>query len=98
MLIYGGLFVNIVYGCNFVMVIKFVLKFGDVVIIEVGFGVDLGVEKFFDIKCRYVGIKFECVVIVVIIRVLKYYGGVLKMELNVFNVDVLVKGIINLEK
>lgn len=77
-IIYGGLFVNIVYGCNSVIVIIMVVKLGDYVIIEVGFGVDLGVEKFLDIKVCVVGIKLEVVVIVVTICVFKMYGGVVK--------------------
>lgn len=48
--VYVGLFVNIVYGCNSVIVINIVLKLVDYVIIEVGFGVDLGMEKFLYIK------------------------------------------------
>lgn len=52
----------------------------DYVIIEVGFGVDLGVEKFLNIKCWMVGFLFKVIVLVVIICVLKYYGGKLFLE------------------
>ncbi|OOM11182.1 formate--tetrahydrofolate ligase [Clostridium saccharobutylicum] len=97
-LIHGGPFANIAHGCNSVMATKLALKLGDVAITEAGFGADLGAEKFFDIKCRYAGIKPECVVIVATIRALKHHGGVLKTELNVPNVDALAKGITNLEK
>lgn len=96
--IYGGFFVNIVYGCNSVIVIKMVVKLGDYVVIEVGFGVDLGVEKFLNIKVCMVDIKFEMVVIVVIICVLKMYGGVFKECLNEENIEVLEVGIENFEK
>lgn len=78
--VYGGLFVNIVYGCNFVLVILIVLCLVDYVVIEVGFGVDLGVEKFFDIKMLNFLIFFDVIVIVVILCVLKMYGGVLKED------------------
>lgn len=97
-LIHGGPFANIAHGCNSVMATKLALKLGDIAITEAGFGADLGAEKFFDIKCRYAGIKPECVVIVATIRALKHHGGVLKTELNVPNVDALAKGITNLEK
>lgn len=71
-----------------------VLKLIDYVVIEVGFVVDLGVEKFIDIKCRFGGLKFDCVVIVVIVRVLEYYGkGDLKVGLE--NLDKYIDNIKN---
>lgn len=54
MFVYVGFFVNIVYGNFLVLVDKIVLKLvGEegFVVIEVGFGVDIGMEKFFNIKC-----------------------------------------------
>lgn len=76
--VYGGFFVNIVYGCNSILVIKMVLYLGDYVVIEVGFGGDLGGEKFLDIKVFFLGKVFDVVVIVVMICVLKMYGGLVK--------------------
>ncbi len=97
-LIHGGPFANIAHGCNSVMATKLALKLGDVAITEAGFGADLGAEKFFDIKCRYAGLKPSCVVLVATIRALKHHGGVSKDELNTPNVDALAKGMGNLEK
>jgi len=74
------------------------LKLGDYVVTEAGFGADLGAEKFFDIKCRFGGLKPSCAVIVATIRALKHHGGVKKDSLNVPNVEALAKGIVNLEK
>lgn len=96
--VYGGLFVNIVYGCNFILVIKMVMIFSDYIIIEVGFGVDLGVEKFYDIKCCKVGVIFKLIVLVVIVCVLKMYGGVLQDKIKEFNLEVLKQGVVNMDK
>lgn len=95
-LVYGGFFVNIVYGCNLVMVMWVVLVLLDYVVIEVGFGVDLGVEKFLDIKCCLVGFVFDVVVLVVIVWVLKMNGGVVCVDLVVEDVVVLIRGCVNL--
>ncbi len=45
------------------------------VLTEAGFGADMGMEKFFNIKCRYSGLKPDCVVLVATIRALKMHGG-----------------------
>ena len=94
--IHGGPFANIAHGCNSVRATKLALKLGDYCITEAGFGSDLGAEKFFDIKCRFAGLKPSCVVLVATIRALKYNGGVPKTELGTENLDALKKGIINL--
>ena len=95
-LIHGGPFANIAHGCNSIRATKLALKLGDYCITEAGFGSDLGAEKFFDIKCRYGGLKPSCVVMVATIRALKYNGGVPKTELGNENLDALEKGIENL--
>ncbi|MBQ4466386.1 MAG: formate--tetrahydrofolate ligase [Oscillospiraceae bacterium] len=95
-LIHGGPFANIAHGCNSVRATKLALKLGDYVITEAGFGSDLGAEKFFDIKCRYAGLKPSCVVLVATVRALKYNGGVEKADLTTPDVDALKRGIINL--
>ena len=46
-----------------------------VVVTEAGFGADIGMEKFFNIKCRYSGLVPNCVVLVATIRALKMHGG-----------------------
>lgn len=96
--IHGGPFANIAHGCNSVLATKTALKLGEYVITEAGFGADLGAEKFFDIKCRYAGLKPDAVVIVATVRALKYNGGVPKSELGKENLEALEKGISNLER
>ena len=95
-LIHGGPFANIAHGCNSVRATKLALKLADYTITEAGFGSDLGAEKFFDIKCRFAGLKPACVVLVATIRALKYNGGVPRAELTNENVDALKNGIVNL--
>ena len=96
-LIHGGPFANIAHGCNSLRATKLALKLGDFCVTEAGFGSDLGAEKFFDIKCRYGGLKPDCVVLVATVRALKYNGGVPKTELTTENLDALKKGIVNLQ-
>ncbi len=95
-IIHGGPFANIAHGCNSVRATKLAMKLADYTITEAGFGSDLGAEKFFDIKCRFAGLKPDCVVVVATIRALKYNGGIPKAELSAENVDALKKGIVNL--
>lgn len=96
-IMHGGPFANIAHGCNSVTATKLALKLADYCITEAGFGADLGAEKFLDIKCRYAGLKPECVVVVATIRALKYNGGVARADLQEENVDALKKGIVNLK-
>ena len=67
------------------------MKLADYVVTEAGFGVDLGAEKFLDIKCRKSNLKPSCVVIVATIRALKMHGGVTKDDLKDENIDALKK-------
>ena len=97
-IIHGGPFANIAHGCNSVMATKTALKLADYTITEAGFGADLGAEKFFDIKCRYAGLKPDAVVLVATVRALKMHGGVPKTELATPNVDAVKRGMVNLEK
>ena len=97
-IIHGGPFANIAHGCNSVMATKTAMKLADYTITEAGFGADLGAEKFFDIKCRYAGLRPDAVVLVATVRALKMHGGVPKAELAVPNVEAVKKGIVNLEK
>ena len=97
-LIHGGPFANIAHGCNSVRATKLALKLGDYCITEAGFGSDLGAEKFFDIKCRYAGLKPDAAVIVATVRALKMHGGVPKTELTTPNVEAVKAGLVNLEK
>ncbi|WP_293728881.1 formate--tetrahydrofolate ligase [uncultured Phascolarctobacterium sp.] len=97
-IIHGGPFANIAHGCNSVMATKTCMKLADYTITEAGFGADLGAEKFFDIKCRYAGLKPDAAVIVATVRALKMHGGVPKTELKTPNVEAVKKGLCNLEK
>lgn len=97
-LVHGGPFANIAHGCNSVVATKLAMKMGDIAVTEAGFGADLGVEKFMDIKCRFAGIKPDAVVIVATVRALKMHGGVDKKNLQEENVEALKKGFANLAK
>lgn len=95
--IHGGPFANIAHGCNSVQATKLALKVADYVVTEAGFGADLGAEKFFDIKCRFAGLKPKVTVIVATARALKLHGGANAKELAVENLDALAGGFENLE-
>lgn len=97
-LMHGGPFANIAHGCNSVVATKLGLKLADYCITEAGFGADLGAEKFFNIKCRYAGLKPDATVLVATIRAIKYNGGVDKNNLNTPNIEALKKGFANVEK
>ena len=97
-IIHGGPFANIAHGCNSVMATQTGMKLADYTITEAGFGADLGAEKFFDIKCRYAGLKPDATVIVATVRALKMHGGVSKTDLKTPNVEAVKKGLVNLEK
>ena len=97
-IIHGGPFANIAHGCNSVMATKTAMKLAEYTVTEAGFGADLGAEKFFDIKCRYAGLKPDAVVLVATVRALKMHGGVPKTALAVPNVEAVKKGLVNLEK
>jgi formate--tetrahydrofolate ligase len=96
-LVHGGPFGNIAHGCNSIVATKLGLSLGDIVLTEAGFGADLGAEKFFDIKCRFGGLKPEAAVVVATVRALKMHGGVKKDSLGTPDVAALKRGIVNLE-
>ncbi len=96
-LVHGGPFGNIAHGCNSLVATRLGLGLADVVLTEAGFGADLGAEKFFDIKCRFGGLRPEAAVVVATIRALKMNGGVKKDALATPDVDALRRGMVNLE-
>lgn len=96
--VHGGPFANIAHGCNSVMATKLGLKLVDYLVTEAGFGADLGAEKFYDIKCRFAGLKPDATVLVATVRALKMHGGVAKADLAQENLAALEKGFANLEK
>jgi formyltetrahydrofolate synthetase len=73
--VHAGPFANIAHGNSSVLADKIALKLADYVVTESGFGADMGMEKFFDIKCRYSGLVPDVVVLVATVRALKMHGG-----------------------
>ncbi|XP_044292507.1 C-1-tetrahydrofolate synthase, cytoplasmic [Varanus komodoensis] len=76
--VHAGPFANIAHGNSSVLADKIALKLvgrEGFVVTEAGFGADIGMEKFFDIKCRYSGLQPHVVVLVATVRALKMHGG-----------------------
>jgi len=73
--VHAGPFANIAHGNSSVIADKIALKLADYVVTESGFGADIGMEKFFNIKCRYSGLLPSVVVLVATVRALKMHGG-----------------------
>ena len=73
--VHAGPFANIAHGNSSILADKIALKLADYVITESGFGADMGMEKFMDIKCRYSGLVPSVVVMVATVRALKMHGG-----------------------
>ncbi len=73
--VHAGPFANIAHGCNSVLATRLGLQYGDYVVTEGGFGLDLGGEKFLDIKCRALGAWPRAIVLVATLRALKMHGG-----------------------
>ncbi len=97
-LIHCGPFGNIAHGCNSVVATRLGLALADIVLTEGGFGADLGAEKFFDIKCRFAGLKPEAAIIVATVRALKMHGGVKKDQLGVASPAAVQRGSENLRR
>jgi formyltetrahydrofolate synthetase len=103
--VHAGPFANIAHGQSSIIADKIALKLADYVVTESGFGADIGMEKFFDIKCRYSGLVPQVVVMVATVRALKMHGGGPKVvagrPLNVAyteeNLDLLRAGLGNLQ-
>ena len=77
-LVHAGPFANIAHGNSSIVADQIALKLvgeDGYVLTEAGFGADIGMEKFFDIKCRYSGLVPNCVVLVATVRALKMHGG-----------------------
>ncbi len=73
--VHAGPFANIAHGNSSIIADQIALKLADYVITESGFGADIGMEKFLNIKCRYSGLIPNVVVLVATIRALKMHGG-----------------------
>ncbi|KAK2856198.1 hypothetical protein Q5P01_004933 [Channa striata] len=76
--VHAGPFANIAHGNSSVLADKLALKLvgrDGFVVTEAGFGADIGMEKFFNIKCRASGLRPHVVVLVATVRALKMHGG-----------------------
>jgi methylenetetrahydrofolate dehydrogenase (NADP+) / methenyltetrahydrofolate cyclohydrolase / formyltetrahydrofolate synthetase len=73
--VHAGPFANIAHGNSSIIADRIALKLADFVVTESGFGADIGMEKFFNIKCRYSGLLPSVVVLVATVRALKMHGG-----------------------
>ena len=107
--VHAGPFANIAHGQSSIIADKIALKLvgpDGYVVTESGFGADIGMEKFFDIKCRYSGLIPQVVVMVATVRALKMHGGGPKVvagkplapEYTEENLELLRKGLPNMEK
>ena len=104
--VHAGPFANIAHGNSSIIADRIALKLADYVVTESGFGADIGMEKFFDIKCRYSGLIPNVVVLVATVRALKMHGGGPKVvagkpldpAYTEENLDMLRAGLGNLQK
>lgn len=103
--VHTGTFANVSHGSSSVIADKMAMKLADYTVVESGFGVDLGGEKFFDIKCRQSGIKPSVAVINCSIRALKVHSGdfdfkgnTVPADLRKENLSAVDRGCSNLEK
>jgi formyltetrahydrofolate synthetase len=104
--VHAGPFANIAHGNSSIIADMIGLKTADCVVTESGFGADLGMEKFMDIKCRYSGLVPDAVVMVCTVRALKMHSGRLRVvagrpldpALTSENLEAVEGGIPNLEK
>jgi formate--tetrahydrofolate ligase len=74
-LVHAGPFANIAIGQSSIIADRIGLKLADYHVTESGFGADIGFEKFWNLKCRFSGLKPDCAVVVATIRALKMHGG-----------------------
>lgn len=107
--VHAGPFANIAHGNSSVIADKVALKLvgkDGFVFTESGFGADIGMEKFFNIKCRSSGLKPHAAVIVATVRALKMHGGGPKVvagqplprEYTEENLELIRSGMCNLAK
>jgi formate--tetrahydrofolate ligase len=74
-MVHAGPFANIAVGQSSIIADRVGLKLFDYHITESGFGADIGFEKFWNVKCRYSGLKPHVSVLTTTIRALKMHGG-----------------------
>jgi len=74
-MVHAGPFANIAVGQSSIIADRIGLKMFDYHVTESGFAADIGFEKFWDVKCRYSGLKPHVSVLTTTIRALKMHGG-----------------------
>jgi formate--tetrahydrofolate ligase len=103
-LVHAGPFANIAVGQSSIIADKVGLKLFDYHVTESGFAADIGFEKFWNVKCRYSGLKPHVSVLTTTIRALKMHGGgpkvvaglALPEEYTKENVGLVEKGVANM--
>ncbi len=104
--VHAGPFANIAHGNSSILADMMALKLSDYVVTESGFGADIGMEKFMDIKCRISGLVPNAVVLVATVRALKMHSGEFRVrpgrplprKILKENPDAVARGCANLEK
>ena len=74
-MVHAGPFANIAVGQSSIIADRIGLKMFDYNVTESGFAADIGFEKFWNVKCRYSGLKPHVSVLTTTIRALKMHGG-----------------------
>ncbi|MGQ9662315.1 MAG: formate--tetrahydrofolate ligase, partial [Kiritimatiellia bacterium] len=74
-LVHAGPFANIAIGQSSIIADLLGTRLAEYHVTESGFGADIGYEKFWNLKCRYSGLRPDAVVVVTTIRALKMHGG-----------------------
>jgi formate--tetrahydrofolate ligase len=105
-MVHAGPFANIAHGNSSILADMIGIKSAEYLVTESGFGADIGMEKFLNIKCRMSGLVPDAVVLVATVRALKMHSGKFKVvagkplapELIKENIPALEEGICNLEK
>ena len=95
--VHAGPFANIAHGCSSLIGTRTALGLADYELTESGFGSDQGAEKFFDIKCRFGGLRPEAAVLVATVRSCKMQGGADKKSLTTENLGALERGLPNIK-
>jgi formate--tetrahydrofolate ligase len=104
--VHTGPFGNTSHGNSSIVADQVALRLADYVVTESGFGADMGLEKFIDIKGRASGLAPDCIIVVATARALKMHGGAGKVvagrplppEVTQENLAALEKGCSNLVK
>jgi formate--tetrahydrofolate ligase len=98
-IVHTGPFANIAHGTTSIVAIDTARRLADIVVVEAGFGSDLGAEKYFNLVSRRPGmVPPDVVVVVATIRALRHHGGVPVKDLNDPNPEAVATGMDNLRK